>query len=45
VFAVMDDIARLTWRLFSRLVGPGEEAVAEARSAPAKPTPLPIAAE
>jgi multidrug efflux pump subunit AcrB len=45
VFAVMDDIARLSWRLFSRLVGPGEEAVAEARSAPAKPTPLPIAAE
>jgi multidrug efflux pump subunit AcrB len=45
VFAVMDDIARLSWRLFSRLVGPGEEAVAEARPAHAEPAPVRIAAE
>jgi hypothetical protein len=45
VFAVMDDVARVSWRLFSRLVGPGEEESAEPRHAPPKPTHLPIAAE
>jgi hypothetical protein len=25
VFAVMDDIGRLAWRVFSRFVGPAEE--------------------
>jgi len=39
VFAVMDDIGRLTWRLFSRFVGPTEEEAA----APA-PAPAPAAA-
>ena len=37
VFAVMDDIAKLAWRLFARFVGPGEEAPA--------PRPAPIPAE
>jgi hydrophobe/amphiphile efflux-1 (HAE1) family protein len=45
VFAVMDDIACLSWRLFSRLVGPGEEAVAETRPVPAENAPVRIAAE
>ena len=26
VFAVMDDIAKASWRLFARFVGPSEEA-------------------
>ena len=30
VFAVMDDIAKLAWRLFARFVGPGEEKAAPA---------------
>ena len=38
VFAVMDDIAKLGWRLFARFVGPGEEAVGP-------PPPAPVAAE
>ncbi|MGE0850757.1 MAG: efflux RND transporter permease subunit [Hyphomicrobiaceae bacterium] len=37
VFAVMDDIARLGWRLFSRFVGPVEEP-----EAPLPTTPVPI---
>jgi hydrophobe/amphiphile efflux-1 (HAE1) family protein len=52
VFAVMDDIGRLSWRVFSRFVGPTEDDVETARSAspePAvatqKPRPLPAAAE
>jgi multidrug efflux pump subunit AcrB len=45
VFAVMDDIAGLSWRLFSRLVGPGGEAVAEPRPVPAEHAPVRIAAE
>jgi hydrophobe/amphiphile efflux-1 (HAE1) family protein len=51
VFAVMDDIGRLTWRLFSRFVGPTEEEAAAPAPAPA-PAPaapqvrsLPAAAE
>ncbi len=43
VFAVMDDIARVSWRLFSRLVGPGEEASAEPEHT--QSTPVRIAAE
>ena len=27
VFTVMDDIAKLGWRIFARFVGPGEEEV------------------
>ena len=37
VFAVMDDIAKLGWRLFARFVGPGEEEVAPPR--PRRPSP------
>jgi multidrug efflux pump subunit AcrB len=37
VFAVMDDIGRLAWRLFSRFVGPTEE------EAPAAPRPSALA--
>ncbi len=43
VFAVMDDIAKLGWRLFARFVGPGEEEAAHA-VAPA-PQRLPAPAE
>ena len=52
VFAVMDDIGRLSWRVFSRFVGPTEEDVetahpgsSEPAVAPPKPRPLPAAAE
>ena len=48
VFAVMDDIGRLAWRLFSRFVGPTEEEPAAAGPpALAQPElrPLPAAAE
>ena len=48
VFAVMDDIGRLAWRLFSRFVGPTEEEPAAATPpALARPQlrPLPAAAE
>jgi multidrug efflux pump subunit AcrB len=34
VFAVMDDIAKLGWRLFARFIGPGEEEVAPPPHAP-----------
>jgi hypothetical protein len=34
VFTVMDDIARLGWRIFSRFVGPTEE----------PPSPVPVTA-
>jgi len=34
VFAVMDDIAKLGWRLFARFVGPGEEEVGPPPHAP-----------
>jgi hypothetical protein len=37
VFAVMDDIAKLAWRLFARFVGPGEDAAAP----PSHPVPVP----
>ena len=36
VFAVMDDVAKLGWRLFARFIGPGEEEVA-----PPRPGPVP----
>ena len=48
VFAVMDDIGQLAWRLFSRFVGPTEEAdgtAAPPASAYAEPVRLPAAAE
>jgi multidrug efflux pump subunit AcrB len=47
VFAVMDDIGRLAWRVFSRFVGQADEpAVAEPPAmAPAELRPLPAAAE
>jgi len=48
VFAVMDDIGRLAWRVFSRFIGPTEEepAVAEAPTlAQSGPQRLPAAAE
>ena len=47
VFAVMDDIAGLGWRLFSRFVGPTEEALAPVPVTPpgADPRPWPMAAE
>jgi len=45
VFAVMDDIARVSWRLFSRMVGPGEEPAAATPLPPQKPAHMPIAAE
>jgi multidrug efflux pump subunit AcrB len=50
VFAVMDDIGRLAWRVFSRFVGPTEDGPALAASpppalAPAELRPLPAAAE
>jgi hypothetical protein len=46
-FAVMDDIDRLAWRLFSRFIGPAEEADAATSRSPAQagPQPLPAAAE
>jgi multidrug efflux pump subunit AcrB len=53
VFAVMDDIGRLAWRVFSRFIGPTEDEAAEPAPAPA-PAPavaspqvrsLPAAAE
>jgi multidrug efflux pump subunit AcrB len=43
VFAVMDDIARISWRLFSRLVGPGEAVSAGAERS--ESTPVRIVAE
>jgi multidrug efflux pump subunit AcrB len=48
VFAVMDDIGRLAWRLFSRFVGQADEPAAVASPpavAPAELRPLPAAAE
>jgi hypothetical protein len=47
VFAVMDDIAKLGWRLFSRFVGPTEEPPASAPVTPpaAEPRTWPMAAE
>jgi multidrug efflux pump subunit AcrB len=48
VFAVMDDIGQLAWRLFSRFVGPTEEEATEVPSAvvaQAEIRPLPAAAE
>jgi HAE1 family hydrophobic/amphiphilic exporter-1 len=39
VFAVMDDIGRLAWRVFSRFIGPTEEEPASA------PAPVAVAAE
>jgi len=48
VFAVMDDIGRLAWRLFSRFVGPTEEEPAVASPpalAKAELRSLPVAAE
>src|SRR5581483_5381406 len=49
VFAVMDDIARLGWRLFSRFVGPAEEPPAAPPLTPpasdAHRWPRPMAAE
>ncbi|HWE18528.1 MAG TPA: efflux RND transporter permease subunit [Hyphomicrobiaceae bacterium] len=46
VFAVMDDIGRLAWRIFGRFVGPTEEPTASsAATVPAEPLRLPAAAE
>jgi hydrophobe/amphiphile efflux-1 (HAE1) family protein len=48
VFAVMDDIGRLAWRVFSRFIGPTEEEPASAPApvaVPAEVRPLPAAAE
>jgi hypothetical protein len=49
VFAVMDDIGRLAWRLFSRFVGQVDEPAAVAPPSPAlahaERRPLPAAAE
>jgi hypothetical protein len=47
VFAVMDDIAKLGWRIFSRFVGPTEEPPAPVPVAPpsAEPRAWPQAAE
>jgi hydrophobe/amphiphile efflux-1 (HAE1) family protein len=48
VFAVMDDIGRLAWRIFSRFVGPTEEPAAAASApavVPAERRSLPAAAE
>ena len=46
VFAVMDDIGRLAWRLFSRFVGPTEEpAESPTAAVQAEPLRLPAAAE
>jgi AcrB/AcrD/AcrF family len=50
VFTVLDDVGRFAWRLFSRLVGDGEEPTpARAGSSPAvRPRPaseVPVAAE
>src|SRR5262249_62072257 len=48
VFAVMDDIGRLAWRVFSRFVGQADEPVAPAPvvtvAAPAEVRQLPAAA-
>jgi len=47
VFAVMDDIAKLGWRIFSRFVGPTEEPPASVPVAPpsTEPHAWPVAAE
>jgi hypothetical protein len=47
VFAVMDDIGRLAWRVFSRFVGPTEEepAAGPPALAPGAVQRLPAAAE
>ncbi|MBO0739956.1 MAG: efflux RND transporter permease subunit, partial [Hyphomicrobiaceae bacterium] len=47
VFAVMDDIAKGGWRLFSRFIGPTEEPTASVPITPpaAKPSSWPMAAE
>jgi hypothetical protein len=48
VFAVMDDVGRLAWRVFSRFIGPTEEeaaALSPPAAAPAEPRSLPAAAE
>ncbi|RBP10580.1 hydrophobe/amphiphile efflux-1 (HAE1) family protein [Roseiarcus fermentans] len=37
VFTVMDDVGRLTWRLFSRLVGTGEDEAPVERPKPLQP--------
>jgi hypothetical protein len=42
VFTVLDDLGRVTWRLFSRFVGDAEEPQAPARAGPlhaARPRP------
>jgi uncharacterized transporter YbjL len=47
VFTVMDDIGRLTWRLFSGLIGQSDEHAAHdhaaGRARPAAPAPVRIA--
>lgn len=45
VFAVMDDIGRFAWRIFSRFVGPAEEEAVASPPALADARPLPAAAE
>jgi hypothetical protein len=41
LFVLMDDIARTLWRLFSRFVGPSDEAEPEPAAAAAAPPPPP----
>ena len=52
VFAVLDDVANLTWRIFGRFVGPSDETDADDAAKPvradnalARPSVRPIAAE
>ena len=45
VFAVMDDIAALTWRLFARFVGPTEEPSAPGQAGEPRGQSLPAPAE
>ena len=46
VFAVMDDIAKLGWRIFARFVGPTEEPPAPVPvTPPTAPHAWPMAAE
>jgi hypothetical protein len=44
VFTVLDDLGRLTWRLFSRFVGDAEEPHAPTRTGPPHPAIRPRAA-
>jgi AcrB/AcrD/AcrF family protein len=41
VFAVMDDVAKLGWRIFARFVGPGEATEPPQTLAPPPHAPVP----